>query len=289
MRWTGVALAVMMAGGLMAQETLANLTKHADVAYAQMDGVDPERLSLDLYAPDEAENAPIMLYVHGGGWRGGDKSAVWRKPEFLCSAGWLFASTNYRFVPEVTPAEQVRDVARAVAWLHEHAAEYGGDPDRIYLMGHSAGAHLVALASTYPVPLEEAGMTLSALSGTIVIDGAGIDLESHMANVGRLKLFADAFGEDPTFWREMSPLAYVAPDAGVPPMLILVQGSETRLSHSQLFADALVMCGVQAELAYLPQHTHASINRSIGEPGDPSTEAVVSFLEGLGAMMPSED
>lgn len=258
------------------------VTRHADIAYAQMEGVDPQRLSLDLYVPDGAEGAPIVLFVHGGGWAHGDKSAVWRKPELFCGSGWLFASTNYRFVPEVTPAEEVRDVARTIAWLHEHAAEFGGDPERIYLMGHSAGAHLVALVSTWPEPLREVGLSLSALSGTIVVDGAGIDLESHMPNVGRLALFANAFGDDPEFWREMSPMTYVAPDAGIPPMLILTRGSATRVAHSQRFADALVACGIDATLVNLPEHDHGSINASIGVPGDPTTDAVIAFLTGLG-------
>ncbi len=258
------------------------VTKHADIAYAQMEGVAPESLSLDLYTPESIENAPIMLYVHGGGWARGDKSAVWRKAELFAGSGWLFASANYRFVPEVTPAEEVRDVARAVGWLHEHAAEYGGDPERIYLMGHSAGAHLVALVSTYPAPLQEAGLSLRALSGTVVVDTGMVDVESHMPNVGSLSLFSNAFGDDPEFWREVSPLTYVAPDTGIPPMLMLVQGKETRAALSRRFADALVASGVAAQLQYLPEHDHGSINSSIGVPGDPTTEAVVAFLTGLG-------
>lgn len=297
MRWPVLMLAAALSVGVPAQEARwgrlgappEGVTKHADIAWTQIEGVDASRLSLDLYAPDDAEDAPIMLYVHGGGWAHGDKAAVARKPEFLCSAGWLFASTNYRLVPEVTPAEQAHDIARAVAWLHERAAQYGGDPERIFLMGHSAGAHLVALVSTWPAPLEEAGLSLGALSGTIVVDGAGIDLESHMANVGRLKFFADAFGDDPQRWRELSPLAHVAPDVDIPPMLILVQGSVRRVAHSRGFTDALIDCGVEAEMLHLPDHTHASINRSIGEPGDPTTEAVAAFLSGRGERMSAED
>lgn len=258
------------------------VTRHADIAYAQVEGVDPHSLSLDLYVPAGAENAPVMLYVHGGGWAKGDKSAVWRKPELFCGSGWLFASANYRFVPQVTPAEQVRDVARAIVWLHSHAAEYGGDPERIYLMGHSAGAHLVALVSTWPAPLEEAGLSLRALSGTVVVDTGTLDLETHMPRIGGRDPWHAAFGEDPVFWREMSPPAHVAPDTGIPPTLVLVQGTEARAALSRRFTDALVACGVQAQMQYLAEHDHGSINASIGAPGDPTTEAVVAFLTGLG-------
>ena len=265
-----------------APELPAGVTKHADIPYAQMEGVDSQSLSLDLYAPEDAENAPIMLYVHGGGWAFGDKQAVARKPGFFCGSGWLFASANYRFVPEVTPADQVRDVARAIAWLHEHAAEFGGDPERIYLMGHSAGGHLVALASTDPAPLQEAGLSLSALSGTVVLDAGALDLSVHMERVGRLPLFSKAFGTDPALWPPLSPLTYVAPDAEIPPMLVLTQGSESRVEDAHHFVDAMIACGLRAELVYLPEHSHGDVNRRVGEPGDPTTEAVVAFLTGLG-------
>ena len=258
------------------------VTKHPGIAYAQIEGVDPERLSLDLYAPDDAADAPIMLYVHGGGWAHGDRAAVWRKPEFFCGSGWLFAAADYRLVPQVTPAEQVRDVARAVAWLHERAAEFGGDPERIYLMGHSAGAHLVALASTDPAPLQEAGLGPGALSGTVVLDAGALDLYTHMGRVGRLPLFADAFGTDPAAWGPLSPLTYVAPDTDIPPMLVLTQGAPRRVADAQRFVDAMVACGLTADLVYLPEHTHGDVNRLVGEPGDPRTEAIVGFLTGLG-------
>ncbi|MGI5818535.1 MAG: alpha/beta hydrolase [Armatimonadota bacterium] len=290
--WPLIALGVLLVASAPAQQEAQarvaplpdGVTKHPDIAYAEIEGVDPQRLMLDLYRPEGAESAPIMLFIHGGGWSRGDRSAVWRKPEFFCGSGWLFASANYRFVPEVTPAEQVRDIARAVAWLRDNAAQFGGDPERIFLMGHSAGAHLVALVSTDPRPLEEAGLSLSALSGTVVIDTGTLDLEAHMRSVGaRAALWVNVFGDDPEGWRPLSPLAQVAPDAGIPPFLLLMQGTRTRRENAQRFADALVMCGVEAEAVHLPGHTHASINRSVGEPGDPTTEAVAGFLSGLGA------
>lgn len=292
-RAIAIVLALLTAGipgGLAQQEHLARggtlaegVTKHADIAYAEVDGVEPQRLMLDIYAPEGAENAPVMLYVHGGGWARGDRSAVARKPEFFCGGGWLFASTNYRLVPQVTPADQVRDIARAVAWLREYAAQYGGDPERIFLMGHSAGAHLVALVSTDPAPLREAGLELDALSGSIVVDTGTLDLEAYMARLGSAAIFRNAFGTDRDFWREVSPLAHVAPDTGIPPFLLMMQGTRIKLEAVQRFADALTASGADAKLVHLRGHTHASINRSIGEPDADTTAAVAAFLSGLGA------
>jgi acetyl esterase/lipase len=279
MRWLLIALLSMS----FAPATAASVTRHSGIEYAQIEGVEPRHLSLDLYTPAAAHDAPIMLYVHGGGWSLGDKGVVSGKPAFFCGSGWLFASTNYRLVPEVTPAEQARDIARAVAWLHEHAAEFGGDPERIFLVGHSAGGHLVALVSTWPEPLQEVGLDLSALSGTIVLDAGALDLNTHLGRVGRLPLFSQAFGTDPAAWPPLSPLHWVAPDAGIPPMLIFVQGRPERVGDARRFSNALVACGVQSEVVYLPQHTHAMVNRQVGVAGDPTTEAIIRFLTGLGA------
>ena len=89
-----------------------------------------------------------MVYVHGGGWKRGDKSRVGEKVEFFTGRGWVFVSVNYRLLPEGAHPANVNDVARALAWVHDHATDYGGDPDRLFLMGHSAGAHLAALVAT---------------------------------------------------------------------------------------------------------------------------------------------
>jgi hypothetical protein len=80
----------------------------------------------------------------------------------------------------------------------------------------------------------------------------------------------------------MSPLAHVAPDAGIPPIVMLVQGSPVRVGHVRRFTNALVACGIDAEMVHLPRHSHRSINASIGKAGDPVTDAVVGFLAELG-------
>lgn len=264
------------------------VTRHT-IAYRQIEGCDPESLSLDLYAPEDAQAAPIMLFVHGGGWAKGDKSAVWDKPELFCESGWLFASTNYRLVPDVTPADQVRDVAHAVAWLHDHAAEYGGDPERIFIMGHSAGAHLVALLSTCAKPLQETGLDLNALSGTIILDTAALDLVAHMERVAARWVYADAFGDDPEFWASVSPLACIQRDSGLPPFLILIQGAQPRLDGAHRFADALTQAGTQAEVVYLPHHNHLAVNRNVGTAGDPVAEAIVHFITAIGPRLQAPD
>ena len=90
--------------------------------------------------------------------------------------GWAFASANYRLVPQATVEQQAADVASAIAWLRANAAKEGLDPDRIVLMGHSAGAHLVALVGTDPHYLKAAGVPMGAVKGVVLLDGAGYDV-----------------------------------------------------------------------------------------------------------------
>src|SRR5947209_19137527 len=90
-----------------------------------------ERQVLDVYAPPKAKNLPVVFWIHGGGWQTGDKTSVQIKPQVFVDKGFVFVSTNYRLLPSVDMATIVRDVARAIRWVHEHVAEHGGDPKRL--------------------------------------------------------------------------------------------------------------------------------------------------------------
>ena len=98
-----------------------------------------ERQMLDVYAPPKAKNLPVVFWIHGGGWQTGDKSSVQVKPKAFMDKGFVFVSTNYRLLPKVDMETIVRDVAKSIHWVHDHIAEYGGDPKRLFVMGHSAG------------------------------------------------------------------------------------------------------------------------------------------------------
>ena len=109
-----------------------------EIRYRDTLGVEANLQSLDIYAPKDAKNLPVMIYIHGGGWQRGDKAAAGSKPAYFCSRGRVFVSLNYRLVPEVDLLTQLQDSADAIAWVHTHIADYGGDPRQLHLMGHSA-------------------------------------------------------------------------------------------------------------------------------------------------------
>src|ERR1700727_60750 len=96
--------------------------------------------TLDVYSPPKAKNLPVVFWIHGGGWEGGDKSEVHVKPKVFNEKGFVFVSTNYRLLPKVDMATLTRDVAKSIRWVPDHIAEYGGDPKRFLIIGHSAGA-----------------------------------------------------------------------------------------------------------------------------------------------------
>ncbi len=135
-----------------------------------------ERQVLDVYSPNDAKNLPVVFWIHGGGWQGGDKLSVENKPLAFVEKGFVFVSTNYRLLPKVDMETIVRDVAKSIRWVHDHIAEYGGDPERLFIMGHSAGAQLAALICTDDRYLKAEGLSLAITKGCVPVDGDTYDV-----------------------------------------------------------------------------------------------------------------
>ncbi|QDV18539.1 Carboxylesterase [Gimesia panareensis] len=240
--------------------------------------------SLDIYAPLAGKQHPIVIWVHGGAWKIGDKRGVDQKPAAFTKAGYLLVSINYRLHPRADYDQQAQDVAQAIAWVHQHAKEYGGDPQRIFLMGHSAGAHLVALVSTNPRYLKQQSLSLKTIRGSILLDGAGYDIAERIrtANETGKKIYTSVFGSDEKTWQEASPLTWVKPQQSIPPFLILhVARRDDSRRQSQLLAEKLKASRVPVSVISAPGKTHMTINREIGEPDDLPTQKIFTFLKRL--------
>lgn len=135
-----------------------------------------ERQVLDIYAAGDARGQPVVVWIHGGGWVTGDKSQVQVKPKFFVERGFVFVSTNYRLLPHVPMETIVQDVAQAVGWVHQHIQEHGGDPTRILVMGHSAGAQLAALICTDQRYLQAHQVPQAVIRGCVPVDGDTYDI-----------------------------------------------------------------------------------------------------------------
>lgn len=239
-------------------------------------GPDPLQ-SYDLYpGPD---SGPILLFVHGGGWMRGERSMVSSLPDYARRHGLTLASTSYRLVPAVRAKQQAEDVAAAIADLHRRL------PDRpIFLIGHSAGAHLAALVGVDPVYLGAQGMKPSDLGGVILLDGAGYDATGPRGPgiVGRAldQRYDAAFGPEGSPARaELSPTLRVNAGQAWPPFLIFhVASRADSAAQSQALAAALTRAGGQAEVIPAPGETHMTINRSFGVADDPEGERGARFI-----------
>jgi acetyl esterase/lipase len=251
-----------------------------DIAYSEAGG---DRTSLDVYAPDHGKDHPVVVWVHGGAWQIGDKRLVQAKPKAFNEHGYLLISVNYRFHPAVTYKEQAGDIAQAIRWVKDHAREHGGDPGKIFLMGHSAGAHLVALVATDGRYLEEAGLKLCDLSGVILLDGAGYDIPRQISQtlLPRLKaMYTNVFTEDEETQKDASPITHVARGKGIPPFLILhVASRRDSRAQSEGLAAKLREAGVEVKVEPAEGKTHLTINRELGEPEDGPTKVVFKFLQ----------
>jgi acetyl esterase/lipase len=253
-----------------------------DVRYAMIEGVEPNLLSLDIHAPQGAKNAPVIVGFHGGGWRGGDKRSFGRLAEVFTAAGYVFVSGNYRLAPAAKHPAHVEDVAAALAWVQDHIAEHGGDPKRIFVTGHSAGAHLAALAAVDERHLRKAGKDLSLLKGAILLDAAGYDLAAYLASpeatAGMTDMIHQTFGKTEVGWRAGSPNAHVAPGKNIPPFLILYGGTQfgSGIGAPDL-AKKLNAAAVKAQEARFDK-SHQDFALDLQKPNDPMTKLVMEFL-----------
>lgn len=240
---------------------------HADIAY----GADPAQ-KLDVYVPaSPVHGAPVILMVHGGAWRIGDKQnpqVVDNKGAHFLSQGYLFVSTNYR-MSKVTPLDEAEDIASALRYVQAHATEWGGDAARIVLMGHSAGAHLVSLLNADPK-----SYGLAAWRGTVSLDSAAYNVPALM-QMPHFAFYDDAFGTDTAIWKQASPAHRLT--KGGPPML-LVCSSQRILSCGQAndYAAKVAMLGGTVRL-HSEDLSHMEINNNIGLEGE-YTQTIDAFL-----------
>jgi len=255
-----------------------------DIRYSDETTTREGSLNLDVY-PATSTDLPVVIFVHGGGWFRGDKSNVDAKPAAFNVRGFVFVSVNYRLIPEVDVTQQMQDVARAVAWVKQNIRQYGGDPSRLFLMGHSAGGHLVALLATDESYLHSEGLLLTDIQGVISLDTQTYDLVRLLKNIPEEtggEVYWETFGHDPQFWKKMSPVWQVDSDKQIPPFFIVYTGEkESRALISTLFVNTLQEAGFSAVLIPATEKTHGSLNREFGLTNDRLSNLAFDWLEEL--------
>ncbi len=251
-----------------------------------------QRQTLDIYAPAEATNRPVIFWIHGGGWVTGDKADVQFKPRVFNERGFVFVSTNYRLLPQVEMGTLTKDVAQALGWVHKNIARYGGDPNRIFVMGHSAGAQLAALLCTDERYAKAEDVPFSALKGCVPVDGDTYDIPAMIeATETRLRLhdlplpkFGHRlkFGNDPKKHADFSAVTHIAKGKGIPPFLILyVAERPDNAAQAKRLAAVLKKADVPVQLFGAKNTHHKKLNADLGLPDDPATKELFDFLDPL--------
>ena len=250
-----------------------------DVYYA---GVEDEYRSLDIYVPRcDGGKRPVVFFVHGGAWMAGDKREHASKGLFFAKQGYVFVNVNYRLAPSVSYPDFAYDVAQALAWVYQHIGDYCGDRDRIYLMGHSAGGHLVALISYDPKFLGRYGLSPSIIKGLILLDGGGFDLVKTREEFPFLykTLHEKAFGTDEETLRDASPIYHLGSAGYIPPTFVIYTDWKATKSNAEWLIAALEAAGAEYTSYYAEGKTHDTVSKDIGKPGDAVTQKILEFIE----------
>ena len=258
----------------------------SDVPYAE-----PalERQVLDIYAPDGAKGLPVVFWIHGGGWQAGDKTDVQIKPRVFNERGFVFVSTNYRLLPKVEMEVLIRDVAKSLGWVHKNIAKYGGDPKRILVGGHSAGAQLAALICIDERYLKAEGVSFDVLIGCVPVDGDTYDIPAIITTAEMRQIVHGfplpefghrvKFGNDPKKHIDFSAVTHVAKGKGIPPFLILhVAGHPDVTAQARRLGAVLKEAEIPVTVFGARETTHNKLNADLGQPDDPATAELFKFL-----------
>ena len=275
--FTGVSVA---ADGDRKEAPLCEVRAEKDIAYYTGPDADKVKHKLDLYLPKGKSDFPVVMFVHGGAWVFGDKDFFGAHE----AIGRMFARhgvgagvISYRLSPGVKHPEHVKDVARAFAWLHNNIKTYGGRPDELFVCGHSAGGHLVALLATDETYLKAEGLKLGDIKGVMPISGVYLIPDKWLDEV---------FGTDLEIRKTASPLKDV--HSGCPPFCIIYGDDDfpTCGVVSEKFCQALKDKGVTAESHEMKKRSHISIITGTAKDDDPCANLLLDFVKRQTAKSP---
>ena len=262
------------------------------VAYRTVPPFPVDLTSVDVHAPATACDAPVVVWVHGGGYHTGDKAqGMDAKVRWANAHGWVLVSVNYRLTHVLNPTgptsaqfpEHYEDTAAAIGWVHDNIDRYGGDPDRIAVLGHSAGADIVSNVVVNPTYLAGVGMVPSDLVCFGPLDTEGFDKPAAGADDpdGESLQWSSSLGNNPNYLTETSATLLVRPDTGIPPMIGVFRGSAQRQAIEQQLLATVSAAGVPTTTIDARSISHGEVASLIGTPRDTvMTPPLTSLLQG---------
>ncbi|WP_044510426.1 alpha/beta hydrolase [Hymenobacter sp. DG25B] len=251
---------VLLLTGLLANSCTSFRTR--DIPYVASSAADSDAAhqQLDVYAPRKQGPAkrPVVVFIHGGNWNSGSKSQYGFIGRELARQGMVAVIVDYRLSPAVQVPAMAADCARAVQWTVAHIAEYNGDPNRIFLMGHSAGGGLAALLATDNTLFTQLGFPTNPVRGAVLNDPAGLDMYDYLKKMQYPgdRQYLKSFGNDPAGWRQVSAMHHVT--AASPPFLLFVGGHTypSILHSSEAFRQRLQELGKAPGYTLQPGKNH---------------------------------
>lgn len=280
MRWALVSVLGLVTSCLVTPSSMAQtgeayrVTFQTDIVYYEGPEFEPGRHTLDVYRPVGVESAPVLMFVHGGGWSTGHKGLYGYIGRTFAERGYVTVVPNYRLSPAVQHPAHVRDVARAYAWTIDNVDTFGGDPSQIVLSGHSAGGHLVSLFALNERYLNDQGLDGSAIRGVIGLSGV-YDVTDVPTDI----ISSQVFTSDPGVRRDASPIAHV--DADEPPFLLLYAQFDipTLDTQAERLHGRLTAQGNESRIREIRGRIHSTIVLRIGNGADPTTAEMLDFLD----------
>ncbi|HLJ13140.1 MAG TPA: alpha/beta hydrolase fold domain-containing protein [Bryobacteraceae bacterium] len=258
---------------LPAARIAENVAIFRDIPYTKGKPEDANKHKLDLYVPKAKKNFPVLVFIHGGAWRSGDRALYTALGNRFAKAGIGVAIPSYRLAPANAPPAQIEDVAAAFAWVKAYIGSYGGDPERIYISGHSAGGHLAALLALDTKYLQQYGLSPANIKGVAALSGV-----YDVRNIG-------IFGPDELSKRDASPLFHVRASpspvrSAAPPFLITYcQWDYPALPYqARQFYAALRKAFIAAQLVYIPGENHISEIVNVWKDNDPIANALIQMV-----------
>jgi acetyl esterase/lipase len=268
---------LLTAFGFWAPPTDDEFVRHPDIAYRDDKDADKVRHTLDLYVPKGKTGFPVVIFVHGGAWRSGDKSLYAPLGMSLAADGIGCVIINYRLSPAVQHPAHVEDVARAFAWTFGKIGDYGGDRKKLFLCGHSAGGHLVSLLATDPAHLKAVKCVPGDIKGVATFSGV-YDLVGGIAAADPDKSFDAAFGSKEAVRKSASPLAHAT--GKHPPFLVAFAARDYFRfpAAAKEMAAALEKGGTSVTLVPCADRDHYSIIVQFAHRKDPLNETFRAFV-----------
>lgn len=249
-------------------ELKTNVQLHANLTYSDGAEDQQKKHQLDIYSPKGKQKAPVFFFIHGGSWTSGDRSQYPPLGNRYASEGIVTVVPSYRLAPKFPFPAQIDDVTAAFAWTVQHVAEFGGDTNRIFIGGHSAGGHLAALLALDPKYLKSVGLTPDIIKGALCLSGV-YDMSEGKENV---------FGKDPKLREEASPMNFVRKTA-FPFLVTYCEWDYFPLPlQAKDFQAALEKKGATSKLVYIPKESHISEMLSVSKPADLTARSVIDFI-----------